>query len=115
MGDFNHNNKKKTPDKKPQDYKNFLLIVEKFIKSFLRGTILKLVLNLISSRLKIVKVMKNPQSFLRFGIMCGLFTFLYRFVRYIIRKLDLSVSIEKEVFFASMISSLALSVAEEKD
>jgi hypothetical protein len=47
--------------------------------------------------------------------MTGLFSFLFKFTRFIIRKLNLKINRDSEVMMAALVSSMALKLAEAKD
>lgn len=76
---------------------------------------MKLLFNLFTNKLNLVKVLKNFPQFTRFGLMCGLFSFLFKFTRYLIRKFKISISLDKEVFIAAAMSSLSLFLADARD
>ena len=70
---------------------------------------------MLTNRFKLAKVMSKPYLFLKFGLMCALFSFAYNFTRWIARKLNLLLSKDLEVFIASLLSAFTLFIADKSD
>ena len=51
----------------------------------------------------------------RFGIVCGLFSFLYKACRCLIKKMQIPMTLDLEVFCASLLSSTSLLLAKQSD
>eukprot|EP00347_Sterkiella_histriomuscorum_P017533 403348975 len=90
-------------------------IIIKFLKCFGVGAGLKFAVNFVSNKMNIAKTLKTSNAILRFGLMCGLFSFFFKFTRYLIRKLKINISQDQEVLAAAMMSSLALFMADHRD
>lgn len=85
------------------------------LKCLLGGVLIKIVIGLLGNRLDLNKVLKNHKNIQKFGLMCCLFSFLYNITRFIIRKYRINISQDREVFLASIISSLSLFIADPRD
>ena len=69
----------------------------------------------LQSRFNLMKLIKQYQKIIRFGLMTAGLSFLFKFTRYLIQKYEIKISLDMEVFLAAMISSLALYLMDPKD
>ena len=60
-------------------------------------------------------MLQQYQKIIRFGLMSGGLSFLFKFCRYLIQKYEIKVSLDMEVFISAMIASLALYLMDPKD
>ncbi|CDW75935.1 UNKNOWN [Stylonychia lemnae] len=95
--------------------KNFNQIILKAFQSFYKSALLKIGLSLLSNKLNVMKVSKQYKNILKFGIMAAAFSFLYNFSRFLMRKLQIDIKEDYQVFISSLISGFALFLAESRD
>ena len=69
----------------------------------------------LQSKFNVMKLLKQYQKVIRFGLMTSGLSFLFKFTRYLIQKYEIKVSLDLEVFISAMISSLALYLMDPKD
>ena len=60
-------------------------------------------------------MLQQYQKIIRFGLMSGGLSFLFKFSRYLIQKYEIKVSLDMEVFISAMIASLSLYLMDPKD
>eukprot|EP00347_Sterkiella_histriomuscorum_P005041 403358128 len=101
--------------KKIRRDKNLREIIIKALKCLGGGLIIKTLLTLITKKLNIQQVIKNQRNIRNFGMMCFFFSFLFNITKFTIKKLNLQMDKDLEVFIASLLSALSLFIADRGD
>ena len=99
-------------DKFPKLLSSYLILI-KSMKCFVSGVIIKSLLTLIGSKFNIGIVLAQPWGLCRFGLFCGLFSFIFKVARRILAPHKFSKDIE--LFLAAALSSVSIYVLPPKD
>ena len=115
---FSQHHEQKAP--KRQSNLSLELILKKVLRVAGYGFLIRLCFSLIGARLNVLKILtwKNGilKGILKFALMCGLFSFNYKFTHFILEKSDvLKHSKDRRVFVAALMSSTALFLAQRGD
>ncbi len=90
-------------------------LLQKWLKKVYVGACVKMIKLLLFSKMNFRKLYKQRISIAKFGIMCGTIFLLFQTTRMLIRKLEIDITRESEVFISAMVSSLALFAADKGD
>jgi hypothetical protein len=96
-------------------------IVLKALRCFGYGFLLRFAFSMLAGKFRITRVLSwgkggSLKGILRFALMAGLFSFAFKFSRYLLDKLDiLKGDTDNQVFIGALFSSLTLFLLERRD
>ena len=100
---------------------NLQAILVKALRCFGWGALIRFVFSMLANKFRILQVLSwgkggSLKGILRFALMSGLFSFIFKFSRFVMHKQKLlQGKLDTKVFISALLSSLTLCILERRD